>query len=380
MLSISIGAVPSTRLTIESQRSALSRGVLRQPSLKAIRLDKDPADLVGSDSSPEPPLPPVKISSPTKVIYSDRGITKGEVAAYYEAVMEHILPGIVDRPLSTIRCPNGANRTCFFQKHHTPGLERVDLIKLKEETGANANYLVVRDEQGLMELVQLNGLEFHPWGSMAEDPDRANRVIFDLDPGPNVSFAEVKKAAQDVRRLLEQMELESFLRTTGGKGLHVVVPLNPGCEWDLVKTFAGGFAEALTQSQPQRFIAVSTLKKRPGKIFVDYLRNGRGATAVASEGNAVLEFAPRTGEPMFIACLFSRWSDPKGCAPELLSFAAITDDPEPEVAAAGHDRTIINIKEEHIDAWLNPERESLAALYAIFDDKQHPYYEHRKAA
>src|SRR5690606_5001490 len=98
------------------------------------------------------------------------------------------------------------------------------------------------------------------------------------------------------------------------------------------------------------------------------------------EGNAVLEFVPRTGEPMLIACLYSRWSDPKGQAPELLSFAAITDEPEPEVAAAGHDRTVINIREEHVDAWLNPQAGNLAGLYAIFDDKQHPYYEHRKAA
>src|SRR5690606_1902281 len=273
-------------------RGISNTGVLRQASLKAIRLDKDPADLRDGDQAPEPERPPVKISSPTKVIYPDRGITKGEVAEYYQAVMEHILPGIIDRPLSIIRCPNGAGKACFFQKHHTPGLERVDLVRLKEEAGNNANYLVVRDEQGLMELVQLNGLEFHPWGSTAEDPDRANRVVFDLDPGPGVPFAEGKKAAQDVRRLLGQMELESFLRTTGGKGLHVVVPLSPGCEWDLVKSFAGGFAEALAQTQPQRFLAVSTLKLRPGKIFVDYLRNGRGATAVASYSLRARDGAP----------------------------------------------------------------------------------------
>ena len=273
-------------------RGISNQGVLRQASLKAIRLDKDPADLRDTDHAAEPGPPPVRITSPTKVIYADRGITKGEVADYYRSVMDHILPGIIDRPLSIIRCPNGAGKACFFQKHHTPGLERVDLVKLKEEAGTSANYLVVRDEQGLMELVQLNGLEFHPWGSTAEDPDRANRVVFDLDPGPGVPFAEVKKAAQDVRRLLGQMELESFLRTTGGKGLHVVVPLNPGCEWDLVKSFAGGFAEALAQTQPQRFLAVSTLKLRPGKIFVDYLRNGRGATAVASYSLRARDGAP----------------------------------------------------------------------------------------
>ena len=180
----------------------------------------------------------------------------------------------------------------FFQKHHTPGLSRVDLVKLKEEAGNNADYLVVRDAEGVMELVQLNALEFHPWGSTAEHPDHANRVVFDLDPGPGVAWAEVKRAARHLRDLLAELELESFLRTSGGKGLHVVVPLNPGCEWNLVKTFAHGFADALAQSEPRRFLSVATLKLRPGKIFVDYLRNGRGATSVASYSLRAREGAP----------------------------------------------------------------------------------------
>jgi len=140
--------------------------------------------------------------------------------------------------------------------------------------------------------VQFNALEFHPWGSHAEAPDRADRVVFDLDPGPDVPFAEVKKAATDIRKLLAQLELESFLRVSGGKGLHVVVPLNPGCEWDLVKRFTHGFADALAASDPLRYIAVSTLKKRPGRIFVDYLRNSRGATSVASYSLRAREGAP----------------------------------------------------------------------------------------
>ena len=274
-------------------RGISNAGVLRQPSLKAIRLDKDPADLLDSDRGlAAEEVAPVKISSPTKVIFPDRGITKGDVAAYYEQVMDHLLPEVVDRPLSVIRCPSGTGKACFFQKHHTPGLERVDLVRLKEEAGNNANYLVVRDAQGLMELVQFNSLEFHPWGSTAERPDSANRVIFDLDPGPGVSFDEVKRAARHVRALLEQVGLTTFLRTTGGKGLHVVVPLKPGCEWDLVKGFAQGFAVALEKAEPKRFVSVSTLKKRPGKIFVDYLRNGRGATAVASYSLRAREGAP----------------------------------------------------------------------------------------
>ncbi len=213
---------------------------------------------------------------------ADRGYTKQDVWDYYSAVMDHLLPEVINRPLSIIRCPAGTGKPCFFQKHHTAGLELVDSVKLKEDSGINAHYLVVRDAASLLELVQFNALEFHPWGSHAEEPDRADRVVFDLDPGPDVPFAEVKKAATDIRKLLAQLELESFLRVSGGKGLHVVVPLNPGCDWDLTKRFAKGFADALAQSEPQRFLATATKALRNKRIFVDYLRNGRGATAVAS--------------------------------------------------------------------------------------------------
>jgi len=286
--------------------------LLRQPSLKAVRRDKGVADLADSDSAPPAEKPtdaaqlkpsrkaskkssageaaksageartPPKLSSPTKVIFPDIKATKQDVWDYYTAVMDHLLPEVIDRPLSVIRCPSGTGKPCFFQKHHTAGLELVDSVRLKEDSGINAHYLVVRDAASLLELVQFNALEFHPWGSHAESPDRADRVVFDLDPGPEVPFSEVKKAAVDICRLLEQLELESFLRVSGGKGLHVVVPLNPGCDWDLTKRFAKGFAEALSQSEPTRFLATSTKSLRNKRIFVDYLRNGRGATAVAS--------------------------------------------------------------------------------------------------
>lgn len=222
------------------------------------------------------------LSSPTKKLFPDTGATKQDVWNYYAAVMDYLLPEIIGRPLSVIRCPSGTAKPCFFQKHHTAGLERVSSVKLKEESGVNAHYLVVQDAASLMELVQFNALEFHPWGSHARTPDRADRVVFDLDPGPDVPFSEVKRAAVDVRRRLEELELESFLRVTGGKGLHVVVPLSPGCDWELTKRFAHGFADALSRAQPDRFLATATKRLRSGRIFVDYLRNGRGATAVAS--------------------------------------------------------------------------------------------------
>ncbi|ATS21601.1 ATP-dependent DNA ligase [Xanthomonas phaseoli pv. phaseoli] len=318
--------------------------LLRQASFKALRPDKRIADLADSDAGAGPAASssakraPKKraakdaatqapkraatrataparksavatpssaalptLSSPTKLIYPDIRATKRDVWDYYQAVMDHLLPQIVGRPLSIIRCPSGAEKPCFFQKHHTAGLERVSSVKLTEETGTNAYYLVVEDAPGLLELVQFNALEFHPWGSHADRPDVADRVVFDLDPGPDVPFAEVKRAANDIRKLLAQLELESFLRVSGGKGLHVVVPLNPGCDWEVTKRFAKGFADALAQAEPQRFIATATKRLRNKRIFVDYLRNGRGATAVAS-----YSLRGRPGAPVALPLA---WSD-----------------------------------------------------------------------
>lgn len=263
--------------------------LLRQPSLKAVREDKQVSDLKDSDRSvrsAKRKKPVAKetptLSSPDKILFADDGITKQQVWDYYAAVMDYILPEVVGRPLSIIRCPGGTAKACFFQKHHTAGMDIVDTVRLKEESGSQGDYLVVRGAAGLMELVQFNTLEFHPWGSRAESPDRADRVVFDLDPGPGVPFSEVKKAATDIRSKLKQLKLESFLRVSGGKGLHVVVPLRPGCDWDLTRRFAKGFAEALAESEPDRFLSRATKRLRNKRIFVDYLRNGRGATAVAS--------------------------------------------------------------------------------------------------
>ncbi|MCR6686768.1 DNA ligase D [Pseudoxanthomonas sp.] len=300
--------------------------LLRQPSLKAIRPDKAVADLADSDrpgatarasrarkaggtrrpSTPasaatEPSLP--RLSSPAKILFPETRITKQEVWDYYLAVAGHLLPEIAGRPLSIMRCPEGTQRPCFFQKHHTAGLERVSSVRLKEEGGNNAWYLMVEDVAGLMELVQFNALEFHPWGARASDPDVADRVVFDLDPGPDVPFAEVRRAAMDIRRLLGQLELESFLRASGGKGLHVVVPLNPGCDWELTRRFAHGFADALARSEPDRFLATSTKSRRNKRIFVDYLRNGRGATAVAS-----YSLRARPGAPVALPLAWSELS------------------------------------------------------------------------
>lgn len=308
-------------------------GLLRQASLKAVREDKKPADLFDSDraparraaaskagrakagdsdaASPEPSrrsavtskskrsaraqpaaLEDVRLTSPTRVVYPDIGATKHDVAAYYFAMADWLLPEIVGRPLSIVRCTQGAARPCFFQKHHTAGLDEVDSVALEEDSGQRADYLVVRDLRGLMNLVQFNALEFHPWGASAARPDRADRIVFDLDPGPGVAWSEVVAAARQLRSLLKSLELASFVRTSGGKGLHVVVPVAPACGWDQVKTFAHGFAESLATMEPLKYIATASKKFRKGKIFIDYLRNGRGATSVASFSLRARDGAP----------------------------------------------------------------------------------------
>jgi bifunctional non-homologous end joining protein LigD len=278
-----------------------NQNLLRQASLKTMRPDKSPDDLRDSDRAPatsktaekprrrkadaaaEEAAPEIRITHPDKVLYPDDGYTKQDVVDYYRAVMDWFLPGVVGRPTSLIRFPEGIGHPSFFQKHiPSGGLHYVGSARLKEETGASAVYLYPKDADSIIELVQYNTLEFHPWGSHVDDPDMADRVVFDLDPGPDVPWERVVAAARLTRKLLKDMGLESFLRTTGGKGLHVVVPLRPASDWDTVKQFAQGFASALAGAHPVDFVAVSTKSIRNKKIFVDYLRNGRGATAVAS--------------------------------------------------------------------------------------------------
>ncbi|MDR3386068.1 MAG: DNA ligase D [Rudaea sp.] len=290
-------------------------GLLRQPSLKAIRADKSAADLVTAvagvrrgesamptakskkassapDAASKParrkiaavasPSAAVKLSHPERVAFPADGYTKQEVADYYSAVMPWLLAGISNRPLSVVRCPDGIGDACFFQKHLTPGLTRVRSVRLTEENGKSGNYLFVDSAEAVMELVQFNALEFHPWAATARDPDHAQYLVFDLDPAPDVAWKRVVAAAIDARDLLAGIGLTSFVRTTGGKGLHVVVPLRPPSPWTQAKDFAHAFASSLAESRPDEFIAVATKNRRGGKIFVDYLRNTRGATSVAS--------------------------------------------------------------------------------------------------
>jgi len=223
----------------------------------------------------------VTISHPERVIYPDCGVTKLDLARYYEKVSDRILPFLVDRPLSVVRCVRGTGSQCFFQKHlHETFAAPVKSIRVREKNGTG-DYIAVDSVAGLITLVQMGVIEIHPWGSTAKDLEHPDLLTFDLDPGEGVSFERIKEGVLEIRQLLKNDGLESFLKTSGGKGLHVQVPLKPKATWDEAKEYAGDIARRLAAEQPAKYVAIMTKAKRMGKIFVDYLRNGRGATSVA---------------------------------------------------------------------------------------------------
>jgi bifunctional non-homologous end joining protein LigD len=265
-----------------------SHQLLRQPSLKALRMDKNPRDLKQSDraTSSRPKATHsaggIAITHADRVVYPDDGITKGDVATYYRTVMSWLLPGLQQRPVSVIRCPEGTAKACFFQKHPIQGLHRVGVLELKEESGTERPYMYVKDADSVLELVQFGTLEFHIWGSTVKQPEKTDQIVFDLDPAPDVAWPRVVAAARTLKRMLETLDLQSFVRTSGGKGLHVVVPLHPRSGWQEAKDFSHAVASTLTGISPGEFIDVATKQRRKGKIFIDYLRNNRGATSVAN--------------------------------------------------------------------------------------------------
>lgn len=267
-------------------------GLVRQASFIALRDDK-PAKAIGRErvqeaaevtvnqSSGEQQVNGVKLTHPDRILYPKLKLTKADLAEYYLSVAELLLPYVADRPLSVVRCPDGQNGACFYQKHLTAGMpESIKPIRLRE-SGAPKQYVSVRDAAGLLALVQFGMLELHPWGCAPGKIESADRIIFDLDPDPAVPWPKVVAAAKLVRERLSSVGLQSFLKTTGGKGLHVVAPLSPPMPWPAVKSFTQAFAAQMAADAPDEFIAKSSRAARRGRIFIDYLRNQRGATAVA---------------------------------------------------------------------------------------------------
>ena len=235
----------------------------------------------------------VTLSNPDRVLYPEQGITKQALAAYYEAIAPLMLPHVAGRPLVLVRCPEGQRKACFYQKHWSVGLpETLDTVEIEESSGAVRPYTKLDDAAGLVSLIQHGVLEIHVWGARADDVDLPDRIVFDLDPGPGVSWRRVIAGAKDLKERLEALELETWLKTSGGKGVHVVVPIARRSTWDDVAAFARAVAYGMAFDSPKKYIAKASKAARKGLIFVDWVRNTRGATSVAAWSTRARPGAP----------------------------------------------------------------------------------------
>jgi len=277
-------------------------GLLRQPVFLGIREDRDPLGVLREEAveatagrlAPQHP----RLTNPDKELFEAgptgaSPVTKAQLATYYEMVAPAMLPDLAGRPLSVVRCPHGQAAECFFQKHPDPrGFPpELRIFEITERTGP-ASYFAVENVEGLLALVQLGVVEIHAWNSHADAPELPDRIVFDLDPGPGVEWADVLVAARAVRDALCGLGLGAFAKTTGGRGLHVVTPIVPSHTFDPVRAFARALVDRLVEAAPERFTARMAKAARPGKVFVDYLRNAHGATAIAAYSTRARPGAP----------------------------------------------------------------------------------------
>ena len=271
-------------------------GIVRHGSFLGLRSDK-PASEVKPEAVESPPPRDeamIDISSRDRVIFPDTEATKGDLADYYMNVGALMLPWSAHRPLSLVRCPQGRAKKCFFQKHDAGSFgDHVKTVPITEKDGGVEDYLYVEDVAGILACVQMGTIELHGWESRIDHLEQPDRMVFDLDPDEGLDFAAVRKAAKEIRGTLADLGLASFAMLSGGKGVHVIVPLKPEAEWPTVKDFARRFSIALAQSAPDRFTATMSKEKRKGKIFIDWLRNQRGATSIVPYSARA-----RTGAPV----------------------------------------------------------------------------------
>jgi len=290
-----VGAVAFTEWTTDN--------LLRHPSFQGLREDK-PAKQVTRENvsrqknSPAPvsqgnvEIAGIKLTHPDRVLYPDQGITKLELAHYYEQVADWMIPHLKGRPLTLVRCPEGYKKQCFYQRHVTESLrDPIQSIRVKEGR-STVSYVAVDSAAGLMALVQMGVLEIHTWGSRQDRLEQPDRLIFDLDPDPALPWQQIKEAAETLRDRMSGLGFSAFVKTTGGKGLHVVVPITPKQDWEAVKLFTKKVAEDLVREAPQRYTATMSKSKRKGKIYIDYLRNTRTATAVCAFSTRARANAP----------------------------------------------------------------------------------------
>ncbi|MBA2650962.1 MAG: DNA ligase D [Tatlockia sp.] len=264
---------------------------LRHPSFKGLRVDKKASEVVCEEETPiqeireevKPMKKPQKefnLTNPTKILYPQDKITKEDLLRYYETVSDYILPFVQNRPITLVRCPSNFEE-CFYQRHYNKTTAKT-LYPIDVESDKEVEeYIYLKDKPGLFGLVQMGVLEIHPWGSKINHLEQPDIIVIDLDPAPDVPWQRVVAAAKEIRDYLAQYHLISFVKTTGGKGLHVVIPIKPEYDWEAVKEFTHVFVRFLEKLKPDEYISKMTKSKRVGKIFVDYLRNQRSATAIA---------------------------------------------------------------------------------------------------
>lgn len=281
--------------------------LLRHPSFKGLREDKPAREIIRERSSPEETMTKendrqtnpgantvagVHLTNPDRVLYPDQGLTKAELAEFYANIADWILPHVVNRPLTIVRCPGGSQGQCFYQKNVGEGLpEAIHGVSIDgKET--DRTYISIKDLKGLISLVQIGVLEIHPWGSRIDNLEKPDRMVFDLDPGEGVSYADVVDAAFKLNDILDGLGLRSFVKTSGGKGLHIVVPLERRSGWEEMKSFSKAVADEMVRLEPDKYIATMSKAKRKGKIFIDYLRNNRDATTVAAYSTRARKGAP----------------------------------------------------------------------------------------
>ena len=270
-------------------------GLLRQASFQGLRDDKPAREIVResamtSSGAPERPKSSVTLTHPDRVYWPDVGVTKEGLANYYAEAWPYMKPFIVGRALALVRCPDGIGGQSFFQKHAWKGLNR-NIVLVKDPAEPEA-LISIRDFDGLMALVQSAALEIHPWGSTVADWERPDMIVMDLDPGEDVAWTSVIAAAEEVRARLKSAGLAAFVKTSGGKGLHVVAPVKPKADWPAVKAFTKLIADSMSADSPERFVSTIPKARRHGKILIDYLRNQRGMTAVAPYSTRARPGAP----------------------------------------------------------------------------------------
>lgn len=275
--------------------------LLRQASFKGLRTDKNPKDIrreKGSDEAQsqipttemEEPMETagndlliqgIKITHPDKIMFHDPEITKANVIRYYEKVAAHMLPYVSHRILSIVRCPKGVSQTCFYKKHPGPGSMGIVTISVSSRDGETEEYFYIENASGLISEAQMGTVEFHTWGSRIDDPEKPDVMVFDLDPDEGMDLRQVRQGVKDAKSILDQLSLTSYLKVSGGKGYHVVVPFKPSVDWTAFHDFARRVAEVMEQKWPDRYTSNIRKEKRKNKIFIDWIRNGRGATSIA---------------------------------------------------------------------------------------------------